>query len=118
MARSSGDEEDALASLARKEERAELGVEATSTRLNRTQHEEDDLENQNSMGPQRSNTTSAPIWSSGQMSLPQEILFVATVCLTQFCNRESPDNQLQPPWTPSYQPSAPLEEWLVPCGLL
>lgn len=92
MAGSRGDQEDALASLARKEEGAELGVEATSVRSNWTQHKEDDLENQNGMGPRLSNTTSASAWSSEQMSLPQEILFVATVCLTQFCNRGSPDS--------------------------
>lgn len=87
IARSRGDEDDALASLARKEEGAGLDVEATSMRSSRTQHDEDDLENQNGIGPQRSNTTSVSTWSSEQMSLPQEILFVATVCLTQFCNR-------------------------------
>lgn len=92
IARSRGGEEDALPGLARKEEGAELDVEATSMRSSRTHHEEDDLENQNGIGPQRSNTTSASTWSSEQMSLPQEILFVATVCLTQFCNRASPEN--------------------------
>ena len=89
-------EEDVLASLPRKEEGADLGVEATSIRSGQTQHEEHDLESQNGIGPQRSNTTGASVWSSEQMSLPQEILFVATVCLTQFCNRASPWNQLRP----------------------
>lgn len=64
-------------------------------RSERTQHGGNDLENQNAIDLQRSNTTGASIWSSEQMSLPQEILFVATVCLTQFCNRASPMNQLK-----------------------
>lgn len=87
-------EHDALASLARKEEAADLDVEATSVRSDRTRHEGDDLENHNDIGHQLSNTTGGSVWSSEQMSLPQEILFVATVCLTQFCNRESPKSQL------------------------
>ncbi|POS74089.1 major facilitator superfamily transporter [Diaporthe helianthi] len=93
MARRREDNEDARASLARREQGAEIGVEAASTRSDRTQCEGDDLENQKGMGrplgPQHSNTTSASIWSSEQMSLPQETLFVATVCLTQFCNQAS-----------------------------
>ncbi|KAK7702990.1 hypothetical protein SLS64_009261 [Diaporthe eres] len=83
-------EHDALPSLARKEEEAvDLDVEAASVRSDRTQHEGDDLENHNDMGHQLSNTTGGSVWSSEQMSLPQEILFVATVCLTQFCNQAS-----------------------------
>lgn len=86
-------DDDALPSLSRKEEGVDLDVEATSMKSERTQHERNDLESQNGMGLQRSNTTGASIWSSEQMSLPQEILFVATVCLTQFCNRASPMNK-------------------------
>lgn len=86
-------DDDALPSLSRKEEGVDLDVEATSLRSERTQHERNDLENQNGMDLQLSNTTGASIWSSEQMSLPQEILFVATVCLTQFCNRASPMNR-------------------------
>lgn len=50
---------------------------------------EDDVENQHPIEPQQSNVS---VWASESMSLPQEILFVATVCLTQFCNREKPSN--------------------------
>lgn len=85
-------DDDALPSLSRKEEGVDLDVEATSLRSERTQHERNDLENQNDIDLQHSNTTGASIWSSEQMSLPQEILFVATVCLTQFCNRASPNH--------------------------
>lgn len=88
---------DALPSLSRKEEAADLDAKATSVRSDQTQHLGDDLENHNDMGHQLSNTTGGSVWSSEQMSLPQEILFVATVCLTQFCNREFPKNQLRPP---------------------
>lgn len=103
-------EHDALPSLARKEEEAvDLDVEAASVRSDRTQHEGDDLENHNDMGHQLSNTTGGSVWSSEQMSLPQEILFVATVCLTQFCNREFPKNQLQPPKQAPYCPLSPEE---------
>lgn len=86
-------EDDAWINMSRKEEGADLDVEAASMKSERTQHEGNDLENQNGMSPQRSNTTGTSVWSSEQMSFPQEILFVATVCLTQFCNRASPMNQ-------------------------
>lgn len=46
----------------------------------------DDVENQNAIERHTSNANS--IWASETMSLPQEVLFVATVCLTQFCNRK------------------------------
>lgn len=29
------------------------------------------------------------VWASQKMSFPREMLFVAIVCLTQFCNRKS-----------------------------
>lgn len=114
-----GNNKDALASFARKEEGPELGVDAASMRSDRTQHEEGDLENQDDLGPhlgpRHSNTTSASTWSSEQMSLPQEILFVATVCLTQFCNRTSPaGNRPRPLGTTS---CLPFWVWLMLCGL-
>lgn len=107
-------EDEALAGLRRKEEGADLDVEATSVRSDRTRHERNDLENQNGMGLQLSNTTGASRWSSEDMSLPQEILFVATVCLTQFCNRASPVDQLQPPKISLSLPSHLHGEWLMP----
>ncbi|KAJ0118241.1 hypothetical protein J7T55_009024 [Diaporthe amygdali] len=84
----SREDDDVLNNLARKEEGG-VDLEATSIRSDRSQHYEDDLEDQNGMEPQRSNTTGASTWASEQMSLPQEILFVVTVCLTQFCNQAS-----------------------------
>ena len=90
-------EDNVLPNLPQKEEGANQDVEAHSVISDRTQHDGHDLEDQNGMGPQRSNTTGASAWSSEEMSLPQEILFVATVCLTQFCNRACPMHQLRSP---------------------
>lgn len=46
----------------------------------------EDVERQNELEPHISNAT--PAWASEKMSLSHEELFVATVILTQFCNRE------------------------------
>lgn len=62
-------------------------LENSSSASERRRPSEDDVENQNRIEPQRSNVS---VWASESMSLAQEILFVATVCLTQFCNRERP----------------------------
>lgn len=59
--------------------------EISSSASERHRSSEDDPENQNHIEPQQSNGS---VWASESMSLPQEVLFVATVCLTQFCNRE------------------------------
>lgn len=59
--------------------------EISSSTSERHRPSEDDIENQNHIEPQRSNGS---VWASESMSLLQEVLFVATVCLTQFCNRE------------------------------
>lgn len=67
-------------------------LENSSSASERRRPSEDDVENQNHIEPQQSNVES--VWASESMSLPQEILFVATVCLTQFCNREKPRNPL------------------------
>lgn len=45
-----------------------------------------DTRNQNDIQPQMSSHSA---WASEAMSLPQEVLFVATICFTMFCNRES-----------------------------
>lgn len=66
-----------------------LDPEISSPISEESRRSRDDVENQNEIEPQTSNATS--IWASETMSLPQEVLFVATVCLTQFCNRK-PDH--------------------------
>ncbi|KAL1853199.1 multidrug-resistance type transporter aminotriazole resistance [Diaporthe australafricana] len=81
-------DDDNLSSLQRKEEGG-LNLEATSLGSSRSQHDGNDVESQNGIEHQRSNTTGTSTWSSEQMSFPQEVLFVATVCLTQFCNQAS-----------------------------
>lgn len=58
--------------------RGQCGLEQPLTR-------QDDVESQDRIEPQQS---SASVWASETMSPLQEVLFVATVCLTQFCNRE------------------------------
>lgn len=62
-------------------------LENSSSASERRRPSDDDVENQHPIEPQQSNVS---VWASESMSLPQEILFVATVCLTQFCNREKP----------------------------
>lgn len=59
--------------------------EVSSSASERRRQSEDDVETHNHLGPQQSNVS---VWASENMSLPQEVLFVATVCMTQFCNRE------------------------------
>lgn len=73
----------------------------TSGRIRRSR-DVDDIEDHNAIQHQRSNAPTASVWISETMSLPQEILFVATICLTQFCNREFGPGRFCP--SPPYHP--------------
>lgn len=44
----------------------------------------DDEDSHDAIESQHSHTS---VWASETMSLPQEVLFITTVCMTQFCNR-------------------------------
>lgn len=52
------------------------------------QDEEENLEGDGSP-VERQQSSTVSIWAYRTMSFPQEMFFVITVCLTQFCNRKS-----------------------------